>query len=163
MMKRVIINLAYKILRVYWQIFKPVTLGARAIVVGSDEKILLVKHTYQDHWFIPGGGVKKSETFGQAIRRELIEEAGYEASRIELFGIYQSTLEGKRDNIAVFVCRDGNFIESSRLSSPDSFEIETHKFFGIDSLPENTSRGSRKRIEEYFSPNPDDAKRFGIW
>lgn len=33
------------------------TLGARAIVLNSENKILLVKHTYQSHWYIPGDGV----------------------------------------------------------------------------------------------------------
>lgn len=49
------------------------TLGARAIVINDDNKILLVKHTYQPHWYIPGGGVKKGESTKSAILRELNE------------------------------------------------------------------------------------------
>ncbi|MCL2158464.1 MAG: NUDIX domain-containing protein [Oscillospiraceae bacterium] len=155
-MKRKITNLFYKILRVYWRIFKPITLGVRAFVVNDKNEILLVKHTYQNNWFLPGGGVDKGETFEQAIRRELIEETGYEADIIELFGVYQNTYEGKRDNIVVFVCKNGRFIESS--PSP---EIEKHGFFGADNLPENTAKGMRKRVEEFCSPS--ESNHFGIW
>jgi ADP-ribose pyrophosphatase YjhB (NUDIX family) len=170
-LKNNIINLLYSVLRVYWRIFKPITLGVRAIVINEANEVLLVKHTYEDYWFLPGGGVKKSETFEKAIKRELIEETGYEADIIELFGVYNSTLEGKRDNIVVFICRNGNFIKSpdslDSLDSPKSPEIETYKFFSIDNLdklPENTSRGTRKRIEEYKNFNISNiSAHFGIW
>ena len=155
-MKRKIINLIYGILRIYWHIFKPITLGVRAIVTNEKNEILLVKHTYQNFWFLPGGGVKKSETFEQAIKRELIEETGYEADIIELFGVYQNTYEGKRDNIVVFVCKSGKFVECS--PSP---EIEKYEFFSVDNLPENTSKGMKKRIEEFY--NSSTIKNFGAW
>jgi len=143
-------------LRIYWHIFKPITLGVRAIVVDEKNEILLVKHTYQNFWFLPGGGVDRGETFEQAIKRELIEETGYEVDTIDLFGVYQNTFEGKRDNIVVFVCKGGKFIEYS--PSP---EIEKYGFFSADTLPENTSRGMRKRIEEFCGSSI--SKNFGVW
>jgi len=155
-MKRKIVNLFYKILRVYWRIFKPITLGVRAIVSNDKNEILLVKHTYQNYWFLPGGGVDKGETFEHAIRRELIEEAGYEADIIELFGVYQNTYEGKRDNIVVFVCKNGKFVEPL-----PSAEIEKFEFFSVENLPENTSKGMKKRIDEFFSSNT--SKNYGVW
>ena len=155
-MKRKVIKLIRVLLSVYWRIFKPVTLGARALVVDKNNDILLVKHTYEDYWFIPGGGVKKNETFEQAIRRELREETGYEVNIIELFGVYNNTREGKRDNIVVFACRDGKFTEAAY--SP---EIEKYEFFSVENLPENISRGTRKRIEEFFDSGISN--HFGIW
>ena len=32
------------------------TLGARAIIIDKDNKILLIKHTYVQDWYLPGGG-----------------------------------------------------------------------------------------------------------
>jgi ADP-ribose pyrophosphatase YjhB (NUDIX family) len=49
------------------------TLDSRAIVLNAQNQILLVKHTYQSHWYIPGG-VKKQESAKAAILRELKEE-----------------------------------------------------------------------------------------
>lgn len=155
-MRRKAVKLFYKILRVYWRIFKPITLGVRAIVTNDENEILLVKHTYQNHWFLPGGGVDKGETFEQAIKRELVEETGYEADIVELFGVYQNTYEGKCDNIVVFVCKRGKFIEFVPSS-----EIEKHGFFSVENLPENTSKGMKKRIEEFFGSSA--LKNFGTW
>ena len=155
-MKRKILKLGHKILRLYWRIFKPVTLGVRAIVIDENNRILLVKHTYENYWFLPGGGVKKGETFDQAIIRELREETGYEANTMELFGVYNNTYEGKRDTVVVFICKDGKLGEFS--GSP---EIEKHEFFNTNDLPENTSKGMRKRIEEFYGSSK--STHFGIW
>ncbi|MFC0651817.1 NUDIX domain-containing protein [Lederbergia wuyishanensis] len=65
----------YKIYKLKWYISRPITLGVRILLI-QDEKVLLVKHTYQNHWYLPGGGVEKSETLERAIRRECKEEIG---------------------------------------------------------------------------------------
>ncbi|MGL5742425.1 MAG: NUDIX domain-containing protein [Legionella sp.] len=49
------------------------TLGSRSIILNNNQQILLVKHTYQPHWYLPGGGVKKRESAQEDIIRELKE------------------------------------------------------------------------------------------
>lgn len=55
-------------------------LGARAVVLDPDDRILLVRFEFPDRalWATPGGGVDQGETHEQAIVRELAEEAGLE-------------------------------------------------------------------------------------
>jgi len=55
-------KMANRVLRKFQSILGICTLGSRAIVLNSQNQILLVKHTYQPHWYIPGGGVKKRES-----------------------------------------------------------------------------------------------------
>jgi ADP-ribose pyrophosphatase YjhB (NUDIX family) len=60
--------------------------AARAIVVDPDERILLVRFEFPKRvaegrrvvWATPGGGVDAGESYEEAIRRELAEEAGFE-------------------------------------------------------------------------------------
>ncbi|HEU0335990.1 MAG TPA: NUDIX domain-containing protein [Gaiellaceae bacterium] len=58
--------------------------AARAIVLDSDERVLLVRFAFPDRtvWATPGGGLEPAETHEDAIRRELAEEAGLEVDEV---------------------------------------------------------------------------------
>lgn len=123
-------------------LFRPVTVGVRLLMV-KDGAVLLVKHTYQREWYFPGGGVKRGETLEQAARREAREEVGAELGVVSLFGLYTNVSGYKSDHIAAFICEDFN------LSGITDHEIERFGFFGFGDLPEETSSGTRSRVEEY--------------
>ena len=53
--------------------------GAHTVVSRPSGEILLVRHTAVDKWVLPGGEVAQGESFEQAARRELSEEAGIDA------------------------------------------------------------------------------------
>lgn len=133
----------YNIARLKWFITRPITIGVRILLM-KDRDILLVKHTYQNHWYLPGGGVKKEETLEQAIKRECKEEIGAELNDIQIFGAYSNFYEYKNDHIIVFLCT--NFSLKQRKNT----EIELSKFFNIHNLPKDISPGSYKRISEYL-------------
>jgi ADP-ribose pyrophosphatase YjhB (NUDIX family) len=76
-------RLIYKSNKLLWKLFRPTTVGAR-IILAKDDSVLLVKHTYHDSWYLPGGRVNKGETFEQALRREVKEELGAELLKLSL-------------------------------------------------------------------------------
>jgi ADP-ribose pyrophosphatase YjhB (NUDIX family) len=77
----------HKMSRLWWSVTGPITVGVRVLLI-RDETVLLVQHTYQDSWYLVGGGVRGGETLEQAIRREADEEAGASLEHLEVFGVY---------------------------------------------------------------------------
>jgi 8-oxo-dGTP pyrophosphatase MutT (NUDIX family) len=140
-MKR-IPRLIYAIGKLRWRITRPVTLGVRLLLI-KDQSVLLVKHTYQPHWYLVGGGVSRGETLEQAARREAAEEVGAMLGALHLHGVYTNFFDYKSDHVVVFVCTDFT------LASRPNREIETSRFFAFDDLPPTIAAGHKRRIREY--------------
>lgn len=150
-MLRPLATLINRSLRVYWRITKPVTFGVRAVVLGPDGRLLLVKHTYDKYWYLPGGAMKRGEDAEAALRREAREEIGIAELAIERkLGTYVSTREGKRDTIAVYVARAAAIGKRQRL------EIAAAEWFAPDALPPDASPATRRRVQEYLGRRPVD-------
>jgi len=49
-------RLIYKINKLYINIAKPTTVGVKLLLV-SDQTVMMVKHTYQPYWYLPGGWI----------------------------------------------------------------------------------------------------------
>ena len=139
-------RLIYSINRLLWRITKPTTVGVR-LILEKHGAVLLVKHTYQPHWYLPGGGVKKGESLEEAARREASEELGAKLGDLSLFGVYTNFYEHKNDHVVVFSCEDFT------LTGKTDHEIERFDFFGPDGLPIGVSPGSLRRIREYVDGN----------
>jgi 8-oxo-dGTP pyrophosphatase MutT (NUDIX family) len=141
-LRKSLLALLYSGATLYWRITRPVRVGVKLLLV-RDGKVLLVKHSYQDAWFMPGGGVKRGERLEAAGRREAAEEIGGGLGPLQLFGIYTSFTEGKSDHIVVFLCREFT------LTAKKDWEIEGCEFFPVSAPPPAASPGTRRRIEEY--------------
>lgn len=142
-------RLVGKAARIVWRITKPRTVGVRAILLDRDGRIALVRHTYMDHWYLPGGGVKKGESIDAALFRELAEEVGVTDARIErVLGVYHSRREGKDDHIVIFVAHAGPDA-SAELRRTDLAEIAEAGWFASDALPASLSPATARRIAEY--------------
>lgn len=136
------------LLKIYWKIFRPKTLGVKLLLV-NNSKVLLVRHSYIKGLFLPGGGVKDGEVFVEAAKREAFEELGLEIENLNFFGVYQNKKEGKIDTIVVLISNDPINITKVELGE----EISHVDFYSLDNLPADISPGSERRIEEYRSKN----------
>lgn len=139
---------ATRLIRKLQSWFGFITLGSRAIILNRDHQILLVKHTYQPHWYLPGGGVKSGESAQEALIRELKEEVGIiPAEEPQLFGIYFHTYMGVNDYPIIFIVKNFTSVKAY------SHEIEQMAWYDYDHLPEMVSPGTKRRLDEYFAKN----------
>ena len=128
-------------------------MGVRIFLLQDDE-IILVKHSYQDAWYLPGGGVKRGETLAQAIRREAAEECGADINQIKFLGIYTNFVDYKSDHIALFIAHDFT------LTHLHDREIESVARFPVQQLPARLSPGSQQKIEAFLNENLEN---IGMW
>jgi ADP-ribose pyrophosphatase YjhB (NUDIX family) len=135
------VRVAYQLMRLMWFIRRPVTLGVKAMLV-SDDEVVLVRHTYQPGWLLPGGGIRRGETPEHAARRECAEELGATLGPLELFCVCSRFRDAKSDHITVFICR------SFTLGKKRDLEIEDCQRFPLAALPADASAGTRRRIQE---------------
>ncbi len=134
-----------RIFHLYWRFARGMTLGVRAVVLDRDNRVFLVKHSYVSGWHLPGGGVEAGETFGDALRRELVEEGRIEVlGEPALHGLFLNSHVSRRDHVAVYLIR--NFSQD-RLPEANR-EIIACGFFEANALPVETTKGTRLRIAE---------------
>ena len=123
------------------------TLGARAIVIDKNGHVFLIKHSYVNDWYLPGGRVETGESALAGLARELAEEGNIKLTDVpHLFEVYFNSRVSRRDYVVLFVVRE------FRQNGPPrpNLDIVAHGFFSPDALPEDTSQATRARIAEVF-------------
>jgi 8-oxo-dGTP pyrophosphatase MutT (NUDIX family) len=145
-----------RIFHLYWRLARGMTLGVRAVVLDGEGKVFLVKHSYITGWHLPGGGVEVGESFGEALRRELMEEGRIEPKEEPaLHGLFFNSHVSRRDHVAVYVVREFSQVH---MPAPNR-EIIACGFFDPAALPGETTPGTRLRISEVLDGKP----RIATW
>lgn len=120
------------------------TLGVFAMVFDVDGRILCVRMNYGTrNWTTPGGRVEMGESPVAALKRETVEESGYEIEVGELIGVYSKTYVD--DLVLSF---EGRVI--SRSSWTANEEISEVKWFHRSELPDEMSLVVSTRIQDAF-------------
>ncbi len=143
-MSRLLMRVIFFLARIYWKICQPLTWGVRLMLI-QNEQILLVRHTYRRGWFLPGGGLKRRETFDTAARREAREETGAQLGPLTFWGLYSNLRGDTSDHEVVMLCTE------FALNGKTDREIEECRFFSLGELPIGTSSSAQKCVRDYLA------------
>lgn len=112
------------------------------VIYVSGDEVLLCKRSPKESlpnvWSVPGGGIEKGESPGQAAIREFNEETSIELEgNIELVGIIDNLNDDgtKRGNMFIFKT-EGKKVLPDLDKAVDGFEHTECGFFNVESLPE---------------------------
>lgn len=146
-MPRTLRDLAFQ---AWWRIQRPMTLGVRGLVRDSGGGVLLVKHTYTPGWHFPGGGVERGETALLSLMRELEEEAGVRPTAAPaLIGVFANARNFPNDHVLLFEINAWTKIPATARG-----EIAERRFFSLDDLPPDVTKGTQRRLDEIAGSAP---------
>lgn len=133
------VNLRYLISHLYADKFN---VGMIAFVIRNN-KVLLLKHSYQNSWGLPGGWMIKGEELSQTMEREIKEELSIKVKVVNIFEI--KSVPGHPIIDVAVVC---HYISGE--VKEDQVEVEKATYFPIDSLPPNIISTHRPYLERYL-------------
>jgi 8-oxo-dGTP pyrophosphatase MutT (NUDIX family) len=130
-----------------------IAVGA-GVFVYKDGKVLLQKRKDNLCWALHGGVVEMGERVEDAAKRELFEETGLIANKLELLGIFSGDdrmyTYPNGDEVymigIIYVCND---FSGMLLSETD--ETLELKWFDIDNLPQEISPPNIKPLETFVN------------
>ena len=128
----------------------PLLIPHSVVVLFNEHNEVLLEERSDDGYFdFPGGAIDLKETMEDAARRELLEETGIIAERLELFKVYSGEITHyvyfNGDEIygvdAVYICKKWR----GELK-PQQGEVKSLKFYSLSQMPEKMSVRNKQII-----------------
>lgn len=130
-----------KLLRIFYLLInfsnffiRPIKVGVAVVILNKKREVLLVRHSYKNGWYTPGGFIKRFEKFEHTAIREIKEELGIDIKKESLnFLKTVQTFQNYKTQITVgFVVKD---ISDEIVVKIDNKEIIDAKWFSLVDLP----------------------------
>jgi ADP-ribose pyrophosphatase YjhB (NUDIX family) len=119
-------------------------LGAAAVVLDGQGRVLLVKHSYGPlNWELPGGAAEPDESITETALREVREETVLRVAAGRLTGVYYDPAVDMHH--FVFACRR---LDEAQQPRPTSEEVTACAFLPPEALPRPISDFTARRIAD---------------
>lgn len=123
-------------------------MGAGALFLDENGKVLIVKPSYKDYWSIPGGTVDDNESPKQACVREIKEEIGLSIDPVRFLCVdYCSKVSDEKNESLQFIFFGGvlnrDYISSIKL---DGKELVDFQFVDISEAEKLLGHRLAKRL-----------------
>ena len=138
----------YMTLRVLWA---PTALGVVGLVLDDQGRVLLVRHSYNPGWRLPGGGVGRGEPPAQAVLRELQEEVGLAGGLADFVSLQSRGAGWVTMVVALYRVTGG------AVNFHPNLEIREICFADPRHPPEGTTPATLRRLAEFtgaVTPSP---------
>ena len=109
-----------------------------AVAITEDNKVLMV-HQYRHaagivSLEIPGGVIDEGEDAAQAIRRELLEETGYQFDDFELLCTVYANPSTANNYTTCYLARGGKKVQEQKLDAQEEIVVETFTIAEVKQL-----------------------------
>lgn len=128
-----------------WRLLGRTVRGCRVLVFDSEERLLLIRHSYgKPHWTLPGGGIGRGEDILAAAAREVHEECACRLNEVMALGEGDDVADGLHQVhlVAGWTCD---------TAMADGREIVAARFFALTELPEPLSEKLAARLPGYLT------------
>ncbi len=116
-----------------------------AVIINKKGEILLIKRKnepYKGYWALPGGFVEYGEKVEEALKREIKEETGLKAKKIELVGVYSDPKRDPRGHVISIAY----LVEETEGKPKPATDAQDLNFFS--KLPEKIAFDHRKILKD---------------
>jgi len=124
----------------------------------KDNKILLVKPTWNDKWDLPGGGIDKGQTKIQGLKKEFVVETGMEILDFDEKSFLEIETKFYADDLDIYFDSISYFYKINELSKSNSNlmdheEISEVKYFTLDEIKQIRITDKHMKAINYFFEN----------
>ena len=144
-------NAVFRLFMTLRALWAPTALGAAALVLDGEGRVLLVRHSYNPGWRLPGGGVGRGEPPAQAVLRELREEVGLAGGAADFVSLHSRGAGWATMVVALYRVAGG------AVNFRPNLEIREICFADPRHPPQGTTPATLRRLAEFtgaVTPSP---------